>query len=179
MEQQINVVEYIWYYWVFFIIATIIGSIASSLINNNGKALMCGWENGISTGVNGEPGKYCLGIIADIIIGFAAALGILYTLTPQTALQLIGIGTLAGYGGSSTLRALTNKLEAQVSQQKANGLERQANENKDAAEKYNLMYSLSDTKFMSEEQSIIAIKDYLLVNYEDVLRELYEKNIVR
>lgn len=185
MVQQIIVVDFAWYYWALFLLAAIIGSTASSLTNNSGKATMCGWEGGKPNEENGNPGKYCLGIIADILIGIAAALGILWTLIPQTTLQLIGIGTVAGYGGSSILRALTNKLDAQLSQQKANEFEKKAKENKDEAiENKNDADSnkkLSEKtvgQFLENRQKISDIKEYLLKNHKEVLNELYKENIV-
>lgn len=178
MEQQITVVDSVWYYWALFLLAAITGSIASSLTNNNGKAIMCGWEGGNSKEENGNPSKYCLGIIADILIGIAAALGILWTLTPQTVFQLIGIGTIAGYGGSSILRALTNKLDAHLSQQKAYEFEKEAKENKDEVEKNKSLEEATYRNFQKEKENITAIKDYLLKNHEDVLKELYNNKLV-
>jgi len=46
----------------------------------------------------------------------AAAVGVLWTMTPQTIFQLLGMGAVSGYGGSSILQALVNKLIADVSE---------------------------------------------------------------
>jgi hypothetical protein len=60
--EQITVVDTLWYYWVFFLLAAIIGSIASSVTNNNGNAIIWGWESGNPKGEEGNPRKYNLGL---------------------------------------------------------------------------------------------------------------------
>lgn len=183
--EQITVVDTVWYYWVFFLLAAIIGSMASSLTNNNGSAIICGWESG-------NPRKYCLGIIADIIIGIAAAIGVLWTLTPQTLFQLIGIGTVAGYGGSSVLRALVNKLDAQSSQEQAKKKDvevqlyqkeadesrNEADKNKDRAETNKILIEYSYSEQDKVDKNITDIKNFLGEYHKDVLKELYNNNLI-
>lgn len=176
--EQITVVDSVWYYWILFIFAAVIGSTASSLINNSGKVIMCGWEGGNPRGNGGNPGKYCMGIISDIIIGIAAALSILWTLTPQNFLQLIGLGAVAGYGGSSVLRALANKLEAQFAQQEADKSRKEAERNKDEAEINKSLNEVSYSSLDEVDKNIAAIKNYLLENNKQVLEELYNKNLI-
>jgi hypothetical protein len=173
--EQITVVDTVWYYWVFFLLAAIIGSMASSLTNNNGSAIICGWESG-------NPRKYCLGIIADIIIGIAAAIGVLWTLTPQTLFQLIGIGTVAGYGGSSVLRALVNKLDAQSSKEEAKRKDIEAQlHQKEAEDKAETSQILVEYSYLEQDKinkNITNIKDFLSKNHTEVLKELYENNLI-
>jgi hypothetical protein len=190
--EQITVVDTLWYYWVFFLLAAIIGSIASSVTNNNGNAIICGWESGNPKEEEGNPRKYNLGIIADIIIGIAAALGVLWTLTPQTLFQLIGIGTVAGYGGSSVLRALVNKLDAQSSQEQAKKKDvevqlyqkeadesrNEANKNKDRSETNKILIEYSYSEQDKVDKNITDIKSFLSEYHKDVLKELYKNNLI-
>lgn len=180
--EQITVVDTLWYYWVFFLLAAIIGSIASSVTNNNGNAIICGWESGNPKEEEGNPRKYNLGIIADIIIGIAAALGVLWTLTPQTLFQLIGIGTVAGYGGSSVLRALVNKLDAQLAKEEAKRKDIEAQlykkEAEDKAETSQILVEYSYLEQDKINKNITNIKDFLSKNHTEVLKELYENNLI-
>ena len=176
--EQITVVDSLWYYWVLFLLAAIIGSTASSLTNNSGNFIMCGRDNENSGEPQGSSRKFYMGTLADIIIGLAAALAILWTLTPQTFLQLIGIGTVAGYGGSSVLRALVNKIDAQISQQEAQESKKEANDNKDKAESNNTLTKFEVDSDTNKKESINAIKDYLLNNNKEVLAELYKNKIL-
>ena len=97
--------------WILYLVAALIGGLASSLINNKGAIERMGWDDP-------DPQKrkqLKLGLIADLAAGIAASLGILWMMTPQTFFQLIGIGAVAGYGGSAILQALVNRLAADVS----------------------------------------------------------------
>jgi len=97
--------------WVWFVVVALIGGFASSLINNKRSIDRMGWDNP-------DPLKrkhLNIGLIADLVSGLAAALAILWMMTPQTFFQLIGIGTVAGYGGSAVLQALVNRLTIDVS----------------------------------------------------------------
>ena len=176
--EQITVVDSVWYYWVLFVIAAITGGTASSLINNSGKVLMCGWQGGNPSGEEGNPGKYCMGIISDIIIGIAAALAILWTLTPQNPLQLIGLGAVAGYGGSSVLRAMVNKLEGEHAQQEADKSRKEAEKNKDEAEINKSLDEAANLMFDGVDDNITAIKNYLLKNNKQVLIDLYNNKLI-
>ncbi len=116
--------------WVLFLLAALIGGFASSLINNKGAIERMGWDNP-------DPLKrkqLKIGLIADLASGLAAALAILWTMTPQTFFQLIGIGAVAGYGGSAVLQALVNRLTADVSQAQKDTLEK-ANEKLEESKK--------------------------------------------
>lgn len=176
--QQIALVDSIWYYWIFFIFAAIIGSIASSLINHNGNIKMCGWKGGNRNGEEGNPGEYCMGIMSDIIIGNAAALSILSTLTPQNFFQLIGLGAVAGYGGSSVLRALVNKVDAQFARQEANKSREDAEKNANEIDTHKSLVEESHLSFNKKDEDLTAIKNYLLENNKKILEELYSKNLI-
>lgn len=110
VTETINIVAMDWAVWMIFLGCAILGGLASSFVNNNKTALMWGWVDG-----NRKSG-YRMGILADIIVGLAAAIGILWTMTPQTTLQLFGMGAVAGFGGSSVLAALLNRLAAETSE---------------------------------------------------------------
>lgn len=110
VTETINVVAMNWPVWLAFLGCAVLGGLASSFVNNNKTALMWGWTDG------SKKSKYRMGILADIIVGVAAAIGILWTMTPQTLLQLLGMGAVAGFGGSSVLQALLNRLAAETSE---------------------------------------------------------------
>jgi hypothetical protein len=104
----ITVVQMTWFGWIIYLVVAMIGGLASNLINSKGtmKRICLGED------------KKCIemGPLPDIIAGIAASLGILWAMTPQTLMQLIGMGAIAGYGGSAILQALVNRLVADVSQ---------------------------------------------------------------
>jgi hypothetical protein len=109
--------------WVIFILTALIGSFASSLINNKGAIERMGWDS-----PKREDRKQLkIGLIADLAAGLAAALAILWTMTPQTFFQLIGIAAVAGYGGSAVLQALVNRLTADVSSAEKKTIEAEKN----------------------------------------------------
>lgn len=108
VTESINVVTVDLKVWVAFIGCAILGGLASSLINNNKIALMPGWDD------IDKKTKYRMGFLSDVTLGMAAAIGILWTMTPQTLFQLLGIGVVAGYGGSSILQALVNRLATET-----------------------------------------------------------------
>jgi hypothetical protein len=91
--------------WFGYLFCALIGGLASSFANNSG-----GWLKFHSKG-----DTVVLGPISDVAIGWAAALGILWAMNPQTLFQLLGMATIAGYGGSSVLRSLVNSLNAATS----------------------------------------------------------------
>ena len=95
--------------WIAYFVCAALGGLASSFINNKGVWVRWRWEDQQKT-------RYILGPITDITAGMAAAVGVLWTMTPQTIFQLLGMGAVSGYGGSSILQALVNKLIADVSE---------------------------------------------------------------
>lgn len=104
----ISVVQMDWFRWAIFLVVAMVGGFASNLIN--GKGIM-------KRVCLGEDKKSIdMGPIPDIIAGIAASLGILWAMTPQTLMQLIGMAAIAGYGGSAILQALVNRLVADVAQ---------------------------------------------------------------
>lgn len=100
-EVKISVVAMTTNLWVFYMLAAVIGGLANSLVSNAG-----GWLKVYST-----KEAVILGPLSDVIIGIGAGMGILWALAPQTTFQLIGIGAIAGFGGSSILRSLVNRIE--------------------------------------------------------------------
>lgn len=92
--------------WGAYLLCAIIGGLASSCINNEGE-LMTPHKKG------DDNRTYLLGALSDVIVGFAAAIGILWAINPQTTFQLLGMGAISGYGGSSILRGLLNRIVAQ------------------------------------------------------------------
>lgn len=107
---QINTVDMDVWVWIAYLGCAILGGAASSFINNKGVWVRWRWED------NDTKERFILGPITDITAGIAAAMGVLWTMTPQTSFQLLGVGTVAGYGGSSILQALVNRLIADVSE---------------------------------------------------------------
>lgn len=114
--------------WILYLVAALIGGLASSLVNNKGAIKRMGWDDP-------DPQKRKqleMGLIADLASGVAAALGILWMMTPQTFFQLIGIGAVAGYGGSAILQALVNRLAADVSKTEKEKVENEKKSLEDA-----------------------------------------------
>jgi hypothetical protein len=163
--QSIMVVDMAWYHWIAFFLSAIIGGAASSFVNNSGMAKMWGWEKQ-------DKENYKLGIIADIIIGIAASIGLLWTMTPQTVYQLLGISAVGGYGGSSVLRALVNKMEGQVAQTKADDAKEESKSN------VGLYNNINDLNEKSKDQ-LTKIKNYLIENNKkEIYKDLYDKKLI-
>lgn len=115
MDVSINMIQMDSARWVWYFAAALLGGLASSLINNKGTIVRVGWTDAEKT-------RYRVGIITDVVAGFAAAMGILWMMTPQTDFQLIGIGAVSGYGGSAILQAMLNRLMADVSEKEKDQL---------------------------------------------------------
>lgn len=95
--------------WIAYILCAIIGGLASNLVNSKGMLTRPHWADK-------DKKAYSVGPVTDIIAGIAAAMGILWLMTPQTEFQLLGIGTIGGYGGSAILQALLNRLVADTAE---------------------------------------------------------------
>ncbi|MBU3966262.1 MAG: hypothetical protein KKG76_02635 [Euryarchaeota archaeon] len=161
-EVSISLFETTWYHWITFFSAAIIGGMASSFVNNSGRFKMWGLENK-------DKKYYNMGIMADIIIGVAASLAILSTMMPQTYYQFLGIGAIGGYGGSTILRALVNKVEANANLEKAQKFEVEA---------------VNSEKFKNDARSVSSDfetykfgYDKVYENIEKIRLFLEEKNI--
>ncbi len=164
--ESIAVVETDLYRWIAFVVVAIIGGFASSLINNRGMVKMYRWEKL-------DKKNFDLGFIGDIIIGLAAAAGILWMLTPQTYFQFLGIGAIGGYGGSSILRGLLNKLEADANLNKTS--EEVLSTSSKADKRIEEIKDQLDSKTQELEKAKTLISD----NYPKIFNELYEKRIFR
>lgn len=106
--------------WAAYLAVALLGGLASSMVNNKGTIIRIGWGDQDKTHIR-------MGPITDIVAGWAAALGILWAMSPQTLFQLIGMGAIAGYGGSAVLQALLNRLLADVSEKEKDKLELEKN----------------------------------------------------
>ena len=165
-----------WYHWPAFFLAAIIGGMASSFVNNGGKFKIWGRENK-------DEKNYNMGIMADIIIGVAASIAILSTITPQTYFQFLGMGAIGGYGGSTILRALVNNVEANANLNKANDFEAKANDFEFKAKKIAENESKSNVNFDTYKigYDIVAkknenIREYLQeTNNMEIILELNSK----
>jgi hypothetical protein len=102
--------------WVIYLSVAAVGGFASSLINNKGAITRIGWDGRDKTRIR-------MGVVTDIVVAFAAALAILWIMTRQTPFQLIGIGAVAGYGGSAVLQALLNRIVADISKEEKDKVE--------------------------------------------------------
>jgi hypothetical protein len=127
-EVTMTVVNMTWPMWIYYLLAAALGALASSLVVKKGNLI---WPHGKkvpeepeSSGNTNNPPKSqniiyekaeAMGFTGDIIVGLAAAIAILWTMTPQSLFQLIGIGAVAGYGGSTILQSLVNKIKADTS----------------------------------------------------------------
>ncbi len=164
--ESITLVEIEWYHWIAYIIVAILGGAAGSFVNNKGLLKMWKWEEQDNKNLN-------LGIIADIIIGVVAAIGILWMMTPQTRFQFLGIGAIGGYGGSSILRALVNRLEADVNMEKAQNYKGKA-ETSDIVGNSYIEISSKDYKRLEN------IKTYLSeTNNHKILEDLLNKDLLK
>ena len=169
MVLEISVFEVRYYHWIGFFIAAILGGIASSFVNNSGMVKMWGWE------MDGDTKKFNMGIIADIIIGLTAAFGILGTIIPQTIFQFLSMGAIGGYGGSSILRSLVNKVAVDGATKENNLIKNELEATKTNIG-INEAYLESNEKRIEENE---AIKDYLAKTNKNILAELYRENIIR
>jgi len=143
MMESINVIDPTLMIWSAFFICAILGGLASSFFNNNKIAIMWGWEDG------DKKTRYRVGFLADITVGIVAAIAVLWTMTPQTIFQFLGIGAIAGYGGSSILQALVNKLAAESSERDKDKIEKEKKEIEEM--KRQLSTKLEDIKKMEQE----------------------------
>lgn len=122
--------------WGIYFLAAIIGAVANSLVTNKGSLIwphreylpdeLPGVEDKNKSRKQGSPvyeKARDMGFTGDILVGLAAATAILWTMTPQTFFQLIGIGAVAGYGGSTILQSLLNKVNADISETEKGKLE--------------------------------------------------------
>lgn len=106
-----TVVSMLWYHWIFYILIATLGAMASSLVVNKGKFIMPQLPKSES-----NDKVQIMGFTGDIIVGIAAAFAVWWATTPQTLFQVIGIAAVAGYGGSTILQSLVNKLKADTSE---------------------------------------------------------------
>lgn len=114
-----------------------------------------------------------MGIIADIIIGVVAAIGILWMMTPQTRFQFLGISAIGGYGGSSILRALVNRFEADANIEKAQNYKSQADTSDITTKTY-----YNTTK--EADERLDAIYNYLIeTNNKKILKDMLSKKILK
>ncbi len=86
------------------------------------------------------------------------------------------------YGGSSVLRALVNKLDAQSSKEEAKRKDIEAQlykkEAEDKAETSQILVEYSYLEQDKINKNITNIKDFLSKNHTEVLKELYENNLI-
>jgi hypothetical protein len=142
--------------WGYYILAAILGALASSLVINKGNFILPHMKYVPDDVVNPKRQKRLyerakdMGFTGDIIVGVAAAAAVLWSMTPQTFFQLIGIGAVAGYGGSTILQSLVNKVAADISEteKKTIALEK---DQQDVAETQAKLNSVSGEKFIVEK----------------------------
>ena len=117
-----TVVTMFWYHWVFYVIIAAVGALASSLVVNKGKFVIPQLRNVLKKDEGNTQTltqkTQDMGFTGDVIVGVAAALAVWWAITPQTLFQVIGIAAVAGYGGSTILQSLVNKLNAATSGEK-------------------------------------------------------------
>lgn len=153
VEKLIAVVDMRWWLWAAYILCATLGGLASSLISKKGKLDGPGWHDK-------NQGVYNLGHLSDIIAGIAAAMALLWIMTPQTLFQLLGIGTIGGYGGSSILQALLTRLVADTSEAEKEKLEAES--------------ALSQKQTEENEKAARDVHERMIKGYE-VRKDKYDK----
>ncbi len=82
-----------------------------------GSGAIGGWAQKYSVGIPAK-GPTKLPFLGYIVVGIAAALGVMFVLTSEPLLRLISFSIVAGFGGKAVLSAMEERLIATEAQTK-------------------------------------------------------------